>query len=813
MCTGEASVSHQGTRSGMGLGKRRTEPRWAAGGAALLAVCVSALSAGPAFGEGSVDFNTGPDTVQRNHLMMAGSGQSAAENRNRYSVLRVYARAGETIQMGSVSMQPPSGPAGNILVYPRGTDFASSTDPSVPAPLPGDPVFSTDILDCSTDDPGTGRIASRAQELAGPAPNPGGYVPCEFVAPADGIYPIVMLPGNPNASPIGSSTVGTPSLTASGSVLSMWDVTVRSAAGVVQPVRLFSHKLSFTENSGATTGPNPLAYLQTPAGYEYRVNLFSHRGQLWDLAANDRGVVDATTGNRIFASFQYGTSASNAVVYFEALAPQITAPDLAVDSRHPMFFKRVDSIVIDGPGGLGETRGFASAPISPSGALSGLTFTGAGGEQGATAQGSGGTIRFASPPQMNGLGYTVEIDLDQNGSFGDGNDVVDESGDLNAAGGNSFAWNGQDAAGATPACGSYAYRVRSTLAEVHLTMADVENSGGTQIERLSLPSDPALGNPFAASYNDTDPYKGTAVTNTSPVAVNDGVSGPTFHAWTANTGNTDFVDTWMRLPEVTASGTLQVCLPPPPPPGEVSVDKRASDGRVVVGDTVTYRLVAKNNSAGQADGVVVEDQVPSKLDVRSASSTQGDCTVEGNRVRCEIGALAVGEEATVTVRAVATEAGQSTNTGIVVAERCPAAQCDTDPATVTIVKPKLRVAKTAAKARVRAGNTVTYAIRVTNPSKRAVRNVRTCDLLPAGLVPVSTTPKVKVSKGRYCWTTRRLGAGKSKRYEIIIRALPGAAGRTVTRATASSPAARSTARAARAVRVLGDQGAGGGVTG
>jgi uncharacterized repeat protein (TIGR01451 family) len=140
-------------------------------------------------------------------------------------------------------------------------------------------------------------------------------------------------------------------------------------------------------------------------------------------------------------------------------------------------------------------------------------------------------------------------------------------------------------------------------------------------------------------------------------------------------------------------------------------------------------------------------------------------------------------------------------------------QCDPDPAKVTIVKPKLRVAKAAAKARVRAGGIVTYTIRVSNPSKAAVRNLRTCDHLPAGLVTVKGSPKVKVSEGRYCWTAKRIGAGKSKSYELTVRTLPGAAGRTVNRATASSAGVRDTARAARAVQVLPRQAAGGGVTG
>jgi uncharacterized repeat protein (TIGR01451 family) len=805
-------MSHRIATSGPALREGRARPRWAIGAAVLLAVCASVLSAAPAFGEGSVDFNTGENTRLRNGLSMQ-AGAAA-----RYTVLRVYARAGETIQMGTNGMGyvPPFGPNNsNIRVYPPGTDFASSTDPTQPAVLPSDPVFGTQIFDCDTAAPGTGHIASRAQELAGPAPSPGGYTACAFSVPADGIYPIILFPVNAAGSTGIPGTVGTPNQSVGASIF-IWDVTVRDAGGAVQPGRLFSHRLALNTIANTTLAPNPVSYLYTPAGYQYRVSFFNHDGIVWEMAANDRGVVDTTTRERIFASFQWGIDTGGAVVYTEAVAPQLAGSDLADDSRFPIFFRPVDTSAISGPGGLGPTRGYASAPLSPSGALSNLSFTGAGGQPGATAQGAGGTIGFQSPPQMDGLGYTIELDLNQNGTFGDSGDVVDDTGDLNAAGGNAFAWNGQDANGATPACGSYAYRVRATLAEAHLTMSDVENSAGTQIERLSLPSDPALGDPLAASYNDVDPYKGTPVTDASPVAVNAGTSGPTFHAWTTNTGNNDFVDTWMRLPEVVSSGTLHVCLPAPPPPppavGEVSVDKRASDGRVTVGDTVTYQLVTKNNGSGDAVGVVVDDPVPNQLDVRSASSTQGDCSVSGNQVRCELGTLAAGQEATVTVRAVATEAGATTNTGIVIAERCPGGECDTDPAKVTIVEPTLDLSKRANERTVTAGDTATYTIRVRNPSKRAVRNVRTCDHLPAGLVPVSATPKAKVSKGRYCWTAKRIGAGKSKTYELTVRALRGARGRTVNRATTGSSDAK-TGRASRTVRVLPAQGVGGGVTG
>jgi hypothetical protein len=315
----------------------------------LAAVCASVLPAPPAFGEGSVDFNTGGDALRRNTLVM-GAGE--------YTVLRVYARAGETIQMGSSAMQTVGG-VDDILVYAPGTSFASSTDPNVPATLPSDPVFSADIFDCNVDDAGTGRINSRAEELAGPAPNPGGYSPCEFTAPANGIYSIIMLPPNP-AGTTTSGTVGTPG-TGGAAGLSTWDVTVRDLGNVAQPGRLFSHRLTLLGGNIAQPllAPHPVSHPLTPTGYQYRVSFFAHQAIGWDLTANDRGVIDAITGARTFASFQYGGG------FTEAIAPQLSAPDVALDSRFPIFFHPVDPVTIGGSGGLAQTRGYATAPISP----------------------------------------------------------------------------------------------------------------------------------------------------------------------------------------------------------------------------------------------------------------------------------------------------------------------------------------------------------------------------------------------------------------------------------------------------------------
>jgi uncharacterized repeat protein (TIGR01451 family) len=184
-------------------------------------------------------------------------------------------------------------------------------------------------------------------------------------------------------------------------------------------------------------------------------------------------------------------------------------------------------------------------------------------------------------------------------------------------------------------------------------------------------------------------------------------------------------------------------------------------------------------------------------------------------MRCSLGTIAAGAKVTITIvakhkqaRCAQRNAASGTAAGT---DATPADNLDT--VRICAAKIRLRLTKVADRSAVAAGGLVSYTIVVANPSEGTARNVRICDHLPAGLVALKASPRVTVSEGRYCWMAKRLGAGESKRYELTVRALPGAAGRTVNTATASSRGVRSTARAARAVRVLPRQAAGGGVTG
>jgi uncharacterized repeat protein (TIGR01451 family) len=128
-------------------------------------------------------------------------------------------------------------------------------------------------------------------------------------------------------------------------------------------------------------------------------------------------------------------------------------------------------------------------------------------------------------------------------------------------------------------------------------------------------------------------------------------------------------------------------------------------------------------------------------------------------------------------------------------------------------KARLRLTQSVNRPTLLAGQQGTLTIRVTNPSRSAARNVRTCVRLAFGLVAVRTAPKAHLSRGRFCWATKRLAAHDSKRYRLTVRALPGASGRQIARATASSTNARTTARATRTLRVVARTPIAGGVTG
>lgn len=119
---------------------------------------------------------------------------------------------------------------------------------------------------------------------------------------------------------------------------------------------------------------------------------------------------------------------------------------------------------------------------------------------------------------------------------------------------------------------------------------------------------------------------------------------------------------------------------------DVAITMTGSPSTVQVGESVTYTISVANRGPGQATSVVLEDILPVEVAWRSTSTTQGSCGGM-TLVRCELGVLANGSSATVTIGVETTSAGTVTNTATVsAAERDAWAENNTASATTSVYR-------------------------------------------------------------------------------------------------------------------------------
>jgi uncharacterized repeat protein (TIGR01451 family) len=106
----------------------------------------------------------------------------------------------------------------------------------------------------------------------------------------------------------------------------------------------------------------------------------------------------------------------------------------------------------------------------------------------------------------------------------------------------------------------------------------------------------------------------------------------------------------------------------------VAVTAAASADRVAIGDEVVYTYTVTNQGADTATAIVLEDLVPAGLTVTSVETTRGVTANVAGTITAAIGSLGSGEQAVVSVKAVANRSGLFTH-----GARLRTAQQDTDP--------------------------------------------------------------------------------------------------------------------------------------
>jgi uncharacterized repeat protein (TIGR01451 family) len=103
---------------------------------------------------------------------------------------------------------------------------------------------------------------------------------------------------------------------------------------------------------------------------------------------------------------------------------------------------------------------------------------------------------------------------------------------------------------------------------------------------------------------------------------------------------------------------------------DLKLTKTASAASVGIGSTLTYTIEVANLGPETATGVTVSDPLPKGVDYVSATSTLGQCALQGRKVTCSIGTLETGppakvSTATVTLNVIPGASGTIANTASV----------------------------------------------------------------------------------------------------------------------------------------------------
>jgi uncharacterized repeat protein (TIGR01451 family) len=205
---------------------------------------------------------------------------------------------------------------------------------------------------------------------------------------------------------------------------------------------------------------------------------------------------------------------------------------------------------------------------------------------------------------------------------------------------------------------------------------------------------------------------------------------------------------------------------------DLAVDKRDTPDPVVASQSLTYTITITNNGPSDVASVVVTDALPVGVTVSSvqpATSTQNSQTLVWN----DLGPLGAGVTRTVLVELAVDRdvTGTITNTVLV-------GGIGTDPdttnnqytqSTLVLEQADIAIAKSAYPDPVRAGETLTYTLTVTNYGPLDAKDATISDTLPAGVGVTSVTPMTNAQIGQtLVWNLGTLSDGSSQTYVVVV---------------------------------------------
>jgi fimbrial isopeptide formation D2 family protein/uncharacterized repeat protein (TIGR01451 family) len=185
------------------------------------------------------------------------------------------------------------------------------------------------------------------------------------------------------------------------------------------------------------------------------------------------------------------------------------------------------------------------------------------------------------------------------------------------------------------------------------------------------------------------------------------------------------------------------------PAADLSITK--SMGRAEAGKPLVYTLAITNHGPSASSAVTVKDALPAGTTFKSAAPSQGTCSPNGQTVTCQLGALASGGSAqvSITVEVSATATGNIRNVASVEGPEPDPDKSNNEsavegpiaPAAATAA-PNLKVVKTADTSTPQVGVPFDYDVAISNSGDAEAKNVKVVDTLsgPVKVVSIDAGP-------------------------------------------------------------------------
>lgn len=210
--------------------------------------------------------------------------------------------------------------------------------------------------------------------------------------------------------------------------------------------------------------------------------------------------------------------------------------------------------------------------------------------------------------------------------------------------------------------------------------------------------------------------------------------------------------------------------------------EKKGPAEVLICEPITYTITVRNNGDGAATNVKINEELPDGL-VAMVNGRE-TTSVVGN-----VGTLAPGKAANVTLKVRAKKAGKFTNKATATADRGLKAEASH---TLLVRQPVLVLAKSGPAKRF-LGRNATFSVTIKNAGDGEARDVIVVDMLPAGMTFVSASEDGRLAAGKITWRLGTMAPGASKKLSVIAKA--NRAGTLTNNVTATAKCAKTSANA------------------